>query len=178
MNLKLKRTPGIYLVGFMGCGKSTVGKKLAAELGWTFVDLDEDIEAEQGMSIAQIFAEKGEAEFRAIESRLLAERIQQIRSLCPLVLALGGGAFVQPQNLALILANGVSIWLDCPWEKIKQRVAENNDRPLARDPERFEELFRQRRAAYAQADYRIEIRSDDPVLVVQEILAIPGLFDR
>jgi shikimate kinase len=178
MNLKLKRTPGIFLVGFMGSGKSTIGRMLAAELGWAFVDLDDDIEAQQQMKISEIFAQKGEVEFRDIEHRALAERVRQIRASQPMVVALGGGAFVQPRNVELIQPNGISIWLDCPLEKVGERVARETHRPLARDPERFEALFRERQAAYAKADCRIEIRSDDPAVAVREILAIPGLFSR
>ncbi|MBL8228586.1 MAG: shikimate kinase [Bryobacterales bacterium] len=177
MNLKLKRTPGIYLVGFMGSGKSTIGRRLAEELGWSFVDIDEDIETQQHMPITDIFERKGEAEFRDIENRALAERVRQVRGSRPLVVALGGGAFVAQRNTELIQPNGVSIWLDCPLEMVKERVAKETHRPLARDPERFEALFRERQAAYSRADYRIEIRSDDPAVTVKEILAIPGLFD-
>lgn len=177
MNLKLKRTPGIYLVGFMGAGKSTIGRMLAEELGWAFVDIDDDIEAQQQMKISDIFAQKGEAEFRDIENRALAERVRQVRGARPLVVALGGGAFVQQRNAELIQPNGVTIWLDCPLEKVKERVARESHRPLARDPEKLEALFRSRQEAYSRAELRIEIRSDDPAVAVREILAMPGLFD-
>lgn len=177
MNLKLKRTPGIYLVGFMGSGKSTIGRKLAEELGWSFVDIDDDIETQQHMPIADIFEQKGESEFREIENRALAERVRQVRNSRPLVVALGGGAFVQQRNAELIQPNGVSIWLDCPLDIVKERVAKETHRPLARDPERFEALFRERQSAYARAEYRVEIHSDDPSVAVKEILALPGLFD-
>lgn len=176
MILKLKRTPGIYLVGFMGSGKTTVGRRLAEELGWTFVDLDDDIEAAAGMPITEVFAQKGEPEFRRLEREALERRVRQVRASQPLVIALGGGAFVQPGNAELIAQNGVSIWLDCPFERVQQRVADADHRPLARDPEAFARLFGQRRAAYSKADFRIEIASDDAAAAVNDILAIPGLM--
>src|SRR6185295_16056948 len=94
MILKLKRTPGIFLVGFMGSGKSTVGRVLAEELGWGFADLDEDIEKREGMAIAEIFDSRGEAEFRKAETAALRERVRMVEGGRPWVIALGGGAFL------------------------------------------------------------------------------------
>ena len=90
----------------------------------------------------------------------------------PTVVALGGGAFVQETNVALIQENGVSIWLDCPLDLLKQRVADTADRPLARDPAAFEQLYHARLPAYARADYRIEIIGD-AAETVSRILALP-----
>ena len=87
MILKLKRTPGIYLVGFMACGKTTVGGGLAWELGWSFADIDEDIETVQGITIAQIFETRGEAEFRRIEAAAIQERVRSIERGRPTVVA-------------------------------------------------------------------------------------------
>jgi len=112
MILKLKRTPGIYLVGFMGCGKSTVGSALADELGWSFVDLDEEIERREGASIAEIFDQRGEAEFRHIESAALRDRVRNVQSGRPQVVSLGGGAFLPEENFEMVSNNGVTIWLD------------------------------------------------------------------
>src|ERR1700733_15154780 len=98
MILKLKRTPGIYLVGFMGCGKSTIGKALADELGWSFVDLDEEIERRAGSTIATIFDTCGEEAFREMERAALQERIRTIQMGRPQVISLGGGAFVTDEN--------------------------------------------------------------------------------
>src|SRR5512135_1713202 len=92
----------IVLVGFMGAGKTTVGQELARLLGWRFVDLDDRITARAGRSIARIFAESGEAAFRAAESRALAEFVGELAGAAPCVLALGGGAFVQPANQHLL----------------------------------------------------------------------------
>lgn len=173
MILKLVRTPGIFLVGFMACGKSTVGKLLADRLGWSFVDLDEQIEAEQKISIAQIFDQYGEEHFRKLETEAIRKRARMVRSGRPMVVALGGGAFARPENLQLIADHGVTMWLDCSLEMARRRVESCSDRPLARDPEKFGELFEARRPSYARADYRIEVTSDDPAVVVEAICALP-----
>jgi shikimate kinase len=173
MILKLKRTPGIYLVGFMGCGKSTVGRALADELGWNFVDLDEEIEREQGASIASIFDNRGEAEFRGIESDALHRCVHRVQSGHPRVISLGGGAFLSHRNFDLVSNNGVSVWLDCPLELIERRIAAFVHRPLARDPEQLRTLFEARREGYALADYRIEVQDDDAGAAVARILDLP-----
>lgn len=173
MIVKLARTPGIYLVGFMGSGKTTVGRLLADRLGWNFADLDEDIEAEQQMKIAEIFDRYGEQRFREIEREALRRRVRAIQRGEPTVLALGGGAFAQPDNYALLEDNGVTIWLDCPLDLARRRVEQDANRPLARDPETFERLYQERRAGYARADHRIEVTGDDPEPVVEAILRLP-----
>ena len=172
MILKLKRTPGIFLVGFMGCGKTTVGKALAARLGWSFVDLDDDIEAEAHRSIGDIFANEGEPAFRELERAALQRRLRMIQSGQPTVLALGGGAFVQPGAPELLAANGVSIWLDCDFERIERRIAGQDHRPLARNREVFRALYDARQSGYASAEYRVAITSDDPEHTVDDILGL------
>lgn len=161
MILKLKRTPGIYLVGFMGSGKSTVGRLVAKQLGWTFCDLDDDIEMDQKCGIPEIFEAKGEEEFRRIETDALKKRVRAVERGRPMVVALGGGAFVQEENFQLLANNGVTFWLDLPFGIIKRRVQAATHRPLARDPRKFEELYHARRPFYARADYRI-IETDSP----------------
>lgn len=173
MILKLKRTPGIYLVGFMASGKTTIGRRLADELGWSFVDLDEDIERQAGTTIAEIFDTRGEDEFRRLETAAILKRVRLIERGRPMVVALGGGAFAQPRNFELLENNGISVWLDCPFAKVAERVARESHRPLARDLDRCRELYDTRRAAYERADFRIEIQGDDPVAVVQSILNLP-----
>ncbi len=173
MILKLARTPGIYLVGFMGSGKSTVGRLLAERLGWEFVDLDADIEAQQHSTIAEIFARQGEERFRQIEREALRRRVRGIQRGQATVLALGGGAFAQPDNCELLADNGVTIWLDCTLETARRRVEQDSNRPLARDPQKFDQLYQERRAHYARADYRIEVAGDDPEAVVEAILQLP-----
>jgi len=176
MILKLKRTPGIYLVGFMGSGKSTIGRLLAERLGWQFADLDEEIEAQQETTIAELFDKMGEPEFRRIESTALRKHVRTIECGRPTVVALGGGTFVQADNFDLLENHGVTIWLDCPLEMVRQRVEHATHRPLARDRQRFEELFHGRQASYAKADYRIRIECDDPLIALEEILKLP-LFE-
>ena len=173
MILKLKRTPGIYLVGFMGSGKTTVGRILGEELGWQFVDLDDDVEADQRKPIGEIFEQQGEATFRTIETAMLKNRVRMIERGTPTVLALGGGAFVQPGNFELIENNGVTIFLNCPIERALERVRGHAHRPLARDVERFKQLYHSRQPLYAKADYHIPIDSDDPQVASKAILKLP-----
>ena len=173
MILKLKRTPGIYLTGFMASGKTTVGRLLADQLGWHFVDLDQEIEAQQAIPIDEIFDSRGEQEFRRIETEAIRAHVKLIERGRPAVIALGGGAFVQPENFTLLENNGISIWLDCPIEAVRRRVAEASHRPLARDANRLEQLYLERQAAYARADYRIPIESDEPSAAVAAILNLP-----
>jgi shikimate kinase len=173
MILKLKRTPGIYLVGFMGCGKSVVGSELARRLGWSFFDIDSEIEAQQGVTISSIFDTRGEEVFRRMETEAIRKHIQMIQSGAPTVVALGGGAFTRQQNYDLLENNGITIWLDCPLPLIKKRLEGSTDRPLARDPSKFELLYWTRRESYARADYRIDISGDDPSDAVGAVLALP-----
>lgn len=173
MILKLKRTPGLYLVGFMASGKTTIGRSLAEELGWDFADIDEEVEAQQGTSISEIFESRGEAEFRSLETAAIRERVRKVECGRPIVIVLGGGAFVQQANFDLLENNGVTVWLDCPLPLIRERVKHCEHRPLARDPAQLEKLYESRRPAYARADYRIEIKDDDPAVAVADILQLP-----
>jgi shikimate kinase len=173
MHSKLVRTPAIYLVGFMGAGKTTIGDLLAQKLGWCFVDLDSEIEAEQNAAIADIFEQRGEEEFRRVEHDALRQRVRKVQCGKPTVLAMGGGAFAQKRNYELVEENGITIWLDCPLETLRRRVAGHTHRPLARDPARFERLYHERHPSYARADFRIEITSDDPREAVRRILELP-----
>ncbi len=173
MITRLKRSPGIYVVGFMAAGKTTIGRLLADRLGWNFGDLDDDIEAAEGCAIAEIFAGRGEAEFRRIETEALRARVRAIERGTPTVLAMGGGAFAHPGNFELVENHGIAVWLDCPLEVVKRRVAQAEHRPLAKDPERFERLYEERRQAYGRADFRIPIESDDPAQAVEAVLVLP-----
>src|SRR5579862_988938 len=173
MILKLKRTPGIYLVGFMASGKTTIGRLLADELGWAFADLDADIEAQQGRTIAEIFDTDGEDTFRKIERAAIQKRIDEVERGKPMVVALGGGAFALEANHALLEENGVTIWLDCPFPKVCARVESATHRPLARDAGNFKQLYDDRRALYQKADHSISIDTDDPRAIVAAILKLP-----
>jgi shikimate kinase len=173
MILKLKRTPGIYLVGFMASGKTTIGRLLAHELGWHFADLDADIEASEGTPIAEIFDQRGEEEFRKIEHQAVGKRVREVVQGRPMVVALGGGAFAQRANHDLLEANGVTIWLDCPFDVVRTRVQDSSHRPLARDPNEFQRLYENRRDVYNTADFRVPIDSDDAGAVVAQILKLP-----
>lgn len=173
MNLKLKRTPGIYLVGFMGSGKSTIGRLLAHRLGWSFFDTDEEIEHAEKTSIAQIFEHRGEPEFRRIETAILRQHVAWIERGRPAVLALGGGAFTRAENRQTLGDNGVTVWLDCPFETVARRVAKASHRPLARDPEELAELYRSRLELYRLADVHIAIASDEPGDAIEAILHHP-----
>ena len=168
----------LCLAGFMGCGKTTVGRLLARQLGWRFVDLDTLIEERAGLSIAAIFEQRGEAAFREMESAALERTIGEVTERdqsC--VVALGGGTFVQPQNLALLRAVGCPVvWLYCSPERLLARCALMPNRPLFRDEASFRQLYEQRLPFYEQADYRVESESP-PARVVEQILAL-GILER
>lgn len=173
MNLKLKRTPGLFLVGFMASGKSTAGHLLAQKLGWQFADVDANIEQAQGTTIRELFERHGESTFRELEAKAIENHVSVIRTGHPWVLALGGGAFVQERNWQLISNNGISLWLDCPLSRVQRRLGGDTSRPLAANPNRLAALYEARQTLYARADYRIDADCDNPDEVVSRILALP-----
>jgi shikimate kinase len=175
MNLKLKRTPGLYLVGFTACGKSTVGRHLAERLGWSFFDTNHEIEAAEKANMAQLFEKRGEAELRRIEREVLCQHVGWIERGRPAVIALGGEAFLTEENRELLGANGVTVWLDCPLDLIRQRLARGSHHPPARDPQTFEALYAARMDTYRLADVHVPIEGDDPQYAVAHILAHPLL---
>jgi len=142
----------IYLVGFMGAGKTTVARALARRLGWRAVDVDDLVEQRERMRVSEIFAKRGEAYFRAAERAALAEQVAARHT----VVATGGGTFVDPQNRALINADGVSIWLDAPIERLIARVPTDGRRPLAGNRAEFEQLYAARLPCYQQAHVRFD----------------------
>ena len=171
----------VCLTGFMGSGKSTVGRLLAAQLAWHFVDLDSEIERHTGLPISQIFEQKGEPVFRDIERDCLTRVLGWASERdARVVLALGGGTFAQPRNAALLHnvdAPGVAvIWLDCAIESLLQRCVLMGDRPLFRDEASFRRLYEERLPYYRLADYRIESGAES-IRVVEQILAL-GIFGR
>jgi shikimate kinase len=157
----------------MGCGKTTVGRPLAEDLGWCFVDIDSEIEAQERKTITQIFAERGEAGFRDLETAMIRRHVSRIEAGNPCVVALGGGAFIQPRNWELIENNGITLWLDCPFEVIRKRLDGDETRPLAAKGADLSRLFQDRCQVYARADFRIPIHSDDPSEIARDILALP-----
>ena len=169
MHVKLKGSPAFYLVGFMGCGKSTVGRLLAESLSWDFVDLDEEIERDAQLKIADIFKKLGEPAFRIMERKALNQQVSKARMGMPRVIALGGGAFAQDANRQIIGAAGISIWLQSSLDQLWERVSENDDRPLAQDRRRFEALYKEREPVYARADFAIAGKSEGPEQVVEAI---------
>ena len=173
MNLKLKISPAIVLVGFMGCGKSTVGRLLGDRLGWMFLDLDEEIERLTGTSIARIFETEGEPKFREIEHQALMEQLAQSRQGLPRVLAVGGGAFIDPRNREELDMGGVAIFLDCPVEILWERVSKGSHRPLAHHRDDFELLYRERLPGYQRADFTVPAGDQSPGRVVDAILKLP-----
>ena len=154
-------TDKLYLVGFMGSGKTTLARALGRRLGWRHVDLDEEIERREGRSVSQVFAEHGEAYFRKAEREVLLAFLP-MRNV---VVATGGGTFVQPANRADILADGVVVWLDVPFARIVDRVPSDGRRPLAADRDAFAALFEERRAAYRQAHLRLDAQGRVDALV-------------
>lgn len=162
----------IALVGFMGCGKTTVGRMLAERLGWRFVDLDTRIVERAGASIVDIFRRHGEPVFRAIETEVLERVMGETgeRGL-PSVIALGGGTLTRPENFARLRECGVTlVWLDCPIDDLLKRCAGVTDRPLLRDESSFRLLYRERLPLYSEADYRVD-GTREPAQVVEQILA-------
>jgi shikimate kinase len=165
----------IVLVGMMGAGKSSIGRRLASELGLPFVDADGEIEAAAGMTISEIFETHGEPYFRSGEARVIARLLEG----GPQVLASGGGAFINPQTRALIRARGVSVWLKADLDVLMRRIRRRSDRPLLKtdDPERtLQRLIEERYPVYAEADVTVYSRDVSHESIVADIVA--ALADR
>lgn len=158
----------IVLVGLMGAGKTAIGKRLAARLGLPFFDADEEIERAAGMTVAEIFARHGEAAFRAGEKRV----IQRLLSQGQVVLATGGGAFMDPDTRAVIKARGVSVWLRVPVPILVARTRRRSHRPLlqAGNPaEILKTLAAQREPVYALADVIVDGAKDSPAMTTATV---------
>jgi shikimate kinase len=153
-------TPSIVLVGLMGVGKSTIGRRLAARMNLPFVDADDEIERAAGMTIQEIFDTYGEGQFRDGERRVIARLIDGT----PKVIATGGGAFVNEETRNLILEKATAVWLDADVDILVERVSRREGRPLlkGRDPrEVLTKLAKEREPFYAQAPIRV-VSSDTP----------------
>jgi shikimate kinase len=168
----------VCLNGFMGSGKSTVGRLLARQVGWPYVDLDSRIEEVTGLTIPEIFAQRGEPEFRTIEREQLVRAMgEAAESQQSRIVSLGGGTTAQPYNLTLLRENAaIIVWLDCPVEVLLPRCVQITNRPLFRDEASFRELYLQRLPFYALSDYRVDGNSE-PLRVVEQILAL-GIFPK
>jgi shikimate kinase len=143
----------IYLVGFMAAGKTTVAQSLARRLGWRAEDVDELIEARERRAVAEIFAKCGEPYFRAVERDI----IKVLLPLRHVVVATGGGTFLDPENRSAINLDGLSVWLDVALDVVLARVPADGRRPLASDRAQMERLFAARRAVYGLAHLRVEV---------------------
>ena len=142
----------LYLVGFMGAGKTTVARSLARRMGWRFDDIDERIETRERRAVSTIFAQNGENYFRQLERQMLYELLPERN----IVVATGGGTFVDPENRAAMLTDGAVVWLDLPLTRVIERVPVDGRRPLAADRVQMERLFTERQLAYSQAHVRID----------------------
>jgi shikimate kinase len=160
----------IYLVGFMAAGKSTVARALAERLGWRVEDVDALIEARERRTVADIFARNGEPYFRGVEREILG----LLRPIRHVVVATGGGSFMDPENRAAINMDGVSVWLDVPFEEVLARIPADGRRPLAASRAELERLFALRRAGYAQAQIRIDAAGAPAEEVAERIMDALG----
>lgn len=159
----------IVLVGIMGCGKSTVGKRLAHRLGLEFVDADSEIERAANMTVAEIFAEHGEDYFRSGEERVIARLLRE----GPQVLATGGGAFMSEATRTAIREQGLSVWLKVDLATAMTRVRRRATRPLLRNPDpegTMRKLLAEREPVYAQAAMTVRSRDVPHEAVVDQIV--------
>lgn len=165
----------VFLVGFMGAGKSSVGRFLSERLGWRFVDLDRQVEARAGNSVAYIFQNLGEAAFREMETEALRKLLHAMSDGDPTVVALGGGAFTQTENVDLLERAGAHVvFLDAPLDELRRRIGEDDRRPLFADAERFRQLYEERQMHYRRAAYRVQTDGKTVAEVAREIEFLLG----
>ncbi len=165
--------PGrIYLIGFMGAGKSTVGRHLAEKMGRKFIDVDDLIERREGRPISMIFQANGELYFRSVE-RLCIKEVAKTKSA---VIALGGGAFIDPENRAVLEDSGLTVWLKVSFAKASDRVKIGRTRPNFVNIEEARKLYDARQEYYALAKLHIATDDRPPAAVADELLrTIQGL---
>jgi shikimate kinase len=156
----------IYLVGFMGAGKSTVGRELSLKLHWPFLDLDAEIESATQLSVREIFERFGEPHFRELER----EHLKRLSETPQAVIALGGGAFIDASNRAVVEASGVAVWLDVSLSTIKERVRPDGTRPLMKDFEQLRMLYERRRPSYKLAGVHVRTDNRLPDAIAEEIV--------
>lgn len=150
----------------MAAGKTTLAAALAARLGWRVLDIDQLIEERERMSVAQIFASRGEPYFRQAEREVLFSHVPVRQA----VVATGGGTFVDSANQTIIKQDGVSVWLDVPFQQLVDRIPTDGRRPLAADRERLAQLFDARRLAYEQADVHLCCDHETVPALVERLL--------
>lgn len=168
-----ERLRRIFIVGFMGAGKSTVGECLARELGYRFLDLDREIELDAGRPVAAIIRDDGEPHFRRLE----AAALKKASTLSDAVIACGGGTLSLPENRDLIARTGFSVWLDAPLDVMLERCREGSQRPLLGERSRMEALLASRLPAYRQSDMGVDASSEHPEALARRIAArlpLPG----
>lgn len=164
----LQPSAKIFLVGFMGAGKSTLGRLLADRLGWDFADVDDVIEAHESSSIVRLFAEKGEPYFRAVERRTLAALAASSR---PAVVACGGGTFCDLENQSVMARHGLAVWVDQPFDQIWQRRDElARTRPLLRGEAELRALYAQRAPFYRLAPLHLTVSEGELPRALEELL--------
>jgi len=166
----------VFLVGFMGAGKTSVGQALGSHLGWPFEDLDDRVQRREGRSIEQIFRESGEAAFRHAEHAALREILSELGTSCRII-ALGGGAFVQANNADLLKKSRIpTVFLDGPVEELFERCQRQQlERPLRSDIDEFRRLYRARYPHYQAASLRIDTGGKGVESVAAEVVAALGL---
>ena len=178
---KSYRQGAVFLVGFMGAGKTSVGRALGQRLNWVFEDLDDRIAEHEGRTVAEIFRDSGESAFRRAEHNALKHLLAELRGGSAKIVALGGGAFVQPENAALLKAAEVpTVFLDAPVENLWQRCCaqaseSGTERPLLRSKEQFRKLHESRRPAYAKAAIRIQAGNRTVEAIAAGIVEMLGL---
>jgi shikimate kinase len=173
-----QRVRVIFLVGFMGSGKTSVGRILSHRLNWRFEDLDDRIQEREGRSIAQIFRESGEEGFRKAEHAALRDLVQELNST-HVVIALGGGAVVQPENHVLVnTPGGRTVFLDAGLEELWRRCQDSVERPLRGDEQHFRHLYERRLPHYRKASVRVDTGGKDVESIAKEIVATLGLRGR
>ena len=155
----------VVLVGFMGSGKTSVGRELAALLGWSFVDLDRSIEQRTGRAIAEIFRDSGEPAFREAEREAAREAARGDGR----VIAAGGGAFAEPQTRELLRSGSLTVYLECDLETILRRVPLDGSRPLAGNRETMQRLLLARSSSYRSADLTVDATRGTPSELATEI---------
>jgi shikimate kinase len=183
MTSRLPQMQALILVGFMGAGKSSVGRVLAGRLGWTFEDLDDRIERREEQKIADIFGNAGEAGFRRAEHEALRELLEELQSGSEKVIALGGGAFVQELNVGLIERSNVpTVFLDAGLDELwgrcqRQLESQGMERPLLGSSEGFGELYEKRRPHYLRASLRQETDGKSIEQIADELIQVLGLVE-